>query len=788
MKAGNQMNAKTYLILLAIFFITACSNGPGSDSSESAIREIQTGVTESAFIELEGDVDTYRIRAAEANRFMNINCKEKSSGSGVDLLVTVYEENAGGQRVRLFGKHKPQNSTPPANLDVIVYIDRPKDLFITVRDLLDNDASEDIAYHLTCDFLASEVDNHDFENARPLIIGAANASSDAIEAVGEMDCFTFSVDTSGVYTVNVDHTTPHNATTNVQLTMTLYDHIGNKIQSVTAPDHTLLSCLEPNDNPFFITIQDSDGMHMDAAAIYDISIAQAPADEFLSNDILENASEINADAAGIFAAGGAVEYASSSASGDNAGDMDWYQFTVPENSAAAYQTVQLTIDNGQVVNSAAILRVVVYDALQNKITSHDFYCNKEAYRNQFRAESGVHYVSVAPLNANKIASRASYLLQLQPTDLIDDYNNTENEATVLQNDVPVEGTVSYHSDVDWYGLTVNTTTPKIVEVELTSDTSIVDYQLTIWRGVQLIKKVSDLNGSDGRTHLKIAIFVPQDSQGTALYHFKVCDAQNDEGSSILYELTTTTNSVPTDIPGIGEIDALESLRYYSEIDEQAQVNGTYEALELEIFSGYQPIYLANTGWLDFRADFLPVGIAAVNHLDGTTTITFPWIAGYIDYQGDHDFFEIDFGKRAFDGIETDWYYDVAIRLVVPQPGSEVEYIWKLYRDRNQNHIIMDDPTSPDGYKACAGDETPLEQQGLDIMVPSGDQVFWIGSEWGDNSKFYIGISDFNFEKLPGPESREFLEDNPVPDDDWGYDAPYYFQVQLTYHPGDAWPD
>jgi len=782
------MNAKTYAILLAIFFITACSSGSGSDSSVSAIREIQLGVTESAFIESEGDVDTYRIRAAEANRFMNINCKEKSSGSGVDLLVTVYEENANGRRVRLFGKHKPQNATPPANLDIIVYIDRPKDLFITVRDLMDNDASEDIAYHLMCDFMASGIDNHDFANARPLTIGASNAAQDAIEEVGEIDCFTFVPDTSGVYTINVDHTTPHNATTNVQLAMTLYDHVGNKIQSVTAPDHTILSYLESDDGPFFITLQDSDGMHMDTAATYEISITQAPADEYLSNDTMENASVLNADAAGAFTANGAVEYASSSASENNTGDMDWYQFTVPENPASAHQIVQLTIDNGPVINGAAILRVIVYDALQQKITSHDFYCNTDVYQNQFRAESGVHYLSVVPLNANKIASLASYHIQLQPTDLIDDHNNTENEATMLQNGVQVQGTVSYHSDVDWYGLIVDTTAPEIVEVELTSDTSIVDYQLTIWRGVQLVKKISDLNGSDGRTHLKTAIFVPQDSQGNAIYHFKVCDAQNDEGSSIPYKLTATMNSVPTDIPVIGEIDALESLRYYSEIDEQAQVNGIYEELELEIFSGYQPTYLANTDWLDFRADILPEGIAKTNHPDDTTTITFPWIAGYMDYQGDRDFFEIDFGKLAFDGLETDWYYDVAIRLVVPQPGSEVEYIWKLYRDRNQNHIIMDDPTSPDGYKACAGDEAPQVRQGLDIMVPSEGQIFWIGSEWGYNSKFYLGISDFNYEKLPGPEPREFLEDNPTPDDDWGYDAPYYFQVQLTYHPGEAWPD
>ncbi len=29
--------------------------------------------------------------------------------------------------------------------------------------------------------------------------------------------------------------------------------------------------------------------------------------------------------------------------------------------------------------------------------------------------------------------------------------------------------------------------------------------------------------------------------------------------------------------------------------------------------------------------------------------------------------------------------------------------------------------------------------------------------------------------------------NPDPDNDWGYDAPYYFKVVLTYHPGVSYP-
>ena len=127
------MDAKIKAIIPVLFFMLACSGGSGGsggDSGEPMVTEMQVGVTRTATIETEGDVDTYHIRAAETNRFLKVNCNEKSSGSGVELMVTVFEEDASGKRVRLFGKHKPQDATPPANLNMVVYIDQPKDLYI----------------------------------------------------------------------------------------------------------------------------------------------------------------------------------------------------------------------------------------------------------------------------------------------------------------------------------------------------------------------------------------------------------------------------------------------------------------------------------------------------------------------------------------------------------------------------------------------------------------------------------------------------------------------------------
>jgi hypothetical protein len=49
--------------------------------------------------------------------------------------------------------------------------------------------------------------------------------------------------------------------------------------------------------------------------------------------------------------------------------------------------------------------------------------------------------------------------------------------------------------------------------------------------------------------------------------------------------------------------------------------------------------------------------------------------------------------------------------------------------------------------------------------------------------FYLGLGDFNYLRIPGTDDT-----NDEPDDDWGYDTPYYFTIQLTYHPGQAFPD
>ncbi len=769
--------------LFLLLAITACGGG-GDESTddETTVPTLTIGESQTQFISTEGEVDTYQLRANEANRFLHLHCEEQTSGSGVDLLVTIFEETDDGQLRRLFGKHKPDGASLGADLDLWVYIDVPKDLTITVRDLMDDDASSDIPYHLLATFEDAADGNHDFFNALPLTVDGA-AVSDAIEQVGEVDCFTFDVTDSGVFAVDVDHHQPVDGSP-VQLALSLYDNDGNLIERLADPYHRILAYLTTIDGPYFLIVEDSDSLDGDAGAPYDIGIASVAVAEAQENDVMDDATVLDADSVGEFTAEGTIDYGASITLPDHVGDMDWYQFSFGEiGGATTYHQIQMTIDDGDLVEGTAPLRIVVYDDTLAMVTAHDFTSGSPAYQNQFRTENGTYFIAVAPANSKRLNQGTRYRIRLMESELIDTIettdDNTANSAVDLVDDLPTEGWVSYPGDVDWYALDVDTTIPRILSVDLIAQAGIVDHQLSIWRGDQMLKKLTDLDGADGQTHLKTSILVPEDqTQAVATYHFKVGDAQNDEGTGISYEITASSLPVAGDPGEIAQTTG-QTRRYYGEVEREDTES---ETVELEIFSSLQPSFKANTEWLDFRNPAAQ-GIEKTDLADGTTVITFPWVCGYVDYHDDRDFFRIDLGKLDPGGAETSWYYDVAIRLVVPDPGSEVEVVWKLYRDSNRNAIIMDDPTSPDGYKACDGDTTPTAVEALDLTTPTGDDTFWIGSQWGEDAYFYLGLGDFNYLRLP-----ETNEINDEADNDWGYDAPYYFTITLTYHPGQAYPD
>ncbi|MGD9158692.1 MAG: hypothetical protein PVG39_09815, partial [Desulfobacteraceae bacterium] len=300
----------------------------------------------------------------------------------------------------------------------------------------------------------------------------------------------------------------------------------------------------------------------------------------------------------------------------------------------------------------------------------------------------------------------------------------------------------------------------------------------------------DTNGSDGPVELETSVFIDSNSQSLTEYYIKVADYQGDDGDVQPY--TLMVNVVP--VPGEGDVanaPGNEYRYYFSEEVERSLAAGTYNELELEIFGNDQPVFKADNSRLDFRGDAAELAsrnITKTNNVDGTVTISFPWIAGFVDYQGDRDFFKLDLDTLDPASPDTQWYYDVEIRLATTLT-TDVEYNWKFYRDHNGNEIVMDNPGSDDGYKACDGD-MDLGTGVIDITTPAGSDEFYVGDRWTTSTPryytVYIGISDYNFVNLPTSDPNNPMA-NPDPDNDWGYDAPYYFKVTLTYHPGVSYP-
>jgi hypothetical protein len=77
--------------------------------------------------------------------------------------------------------------------------------------------------------------------------------------------------------------------------------------------------------------------------------------------------------------------------------------------------------------------------------------------------------------------------------------------------------------------------------------------------------------------------------------------------------------------------------------------------------------------------------------------------------------------------------------------------------------------------------TELVRNGAREILAKALEAFWIGDRW-QNDRYYLSISDFKYTHISEGQL------NTEPDDDWGYDAPYFFQVRLIYHPGDSEPD
>ncbi len=472
-----------------------------------------------------------------------------------------------------------------------------------------------------------------------------------------------------------------------------------------------------------------------------------------------------------FSADGAIAYA---------GDEDWYALPISSLGTVGLKVLNVRFDDGGDDALVFDYQLDLQDDGDNALLSRMFVSGSTAYSTQIMSGSGDHLLVVKAAENQKNTVQAPYTVSVEVMDIDDppeiqtDGNNTLGTADALTSGVAANGKIAFRGDEDWYSISIDTSTPKVLEIFLdTAAAGRVEYYLSLMRD-GVIKKTHDADGSDGATELKTSIWIPQSTSAphTATYLIKISDYQNDEGDDEIYTLQANVLSIPAAIPN----GPAASPTYFDEVSEGSGPN--FVEVELETTSLVQATFDADTALLDYRNG--GAGITQTANPDGTTTISFPWIGGYIDYQGDQDWFQIPMQTLDPNNPDDQWYYDVEVRLV-SGAATDVEYVWKYYRDRNDNKFLVDRPTENDGYIGCVGDQDPADNSLIDIDTQALTDDLWVGDGW--SGMYYFAISDFNYVSLPVTH-----EPNPRPDDDWGYNPAYYFNVTLVYHPGLSRPE
>jgi len=757
------MKRSNFHILIIFFFFLACNGvGESSRDEESGIQEIAVRQRMSGIISTAGKVDWYHFRAVEANTILQVRCSSETIRPDVDLLVTVYQLDNLGNKVRVYADHSPDGGLHPADLTLNVYIDQPKDIYISVRDLLDDDASEN-PYYLYVDFSQVSEENGNFLQAVLLNIDSDLCPSDSIETIGDIDCFRF-FSQGGVYDLNVDFSPFPD--TQLQLSVDLFDNQGNRIGSQSAPDmrtHHLTHYLPEGE--YFVQVDDFGRDHFDPAATYSICVNRISNVESNENDTQETAVQINLPAFSVETeVTGSLAYLE---------DMDWYQIVMPD-AFSGFRVLDLAF------TGTAEIEYLVNVVNENSeiLLSHVFRGGSSEYRTRIKIDDGQCYLLIQARPGQASFQTAPYTASVAVLNVLDDADMPPNENDTIQTADQLNptsdpafatiGKIGYRGDVDWYYINIPAhAQPQILEVFLSAPISLVEYSLSIMN-TQLEKKIDNLDAETVATELKTSLIVSANEEDV-IYSFKVHDFQDDDGDDVPYTIRVDLKDIPSSLP-VPAADTPpygETVGYYNEAAES-----NTESVTLEYNAVTRKTFYVDTSLLNMAG----AAISENTPETGKTTITFPWIAGYIDYQGDQDWFKIDFSP--LDNSDN-WYYEIRVDFYAP--ASDVEYVWKFYPDRNDNNQLADQISGYDGFIASAGD-TGIAEEEVRITTPAPeDDAFWVGRSWQGQS--FFSISDFNY--LRTSEGDE----NPEPDDDWGgYGiAPYYFKVTLVYHPGETSP-
>ena len=769
------MKTHRILGLLLCMILLSCQSSDETNSTpeNSSPVILSENRQETGHIDRIGDVDWFRYRTRLSNSLVSIQCTNNTQRPDTDLMVTVYDKNTDGTFNRLYADHAPENSVLPTNVQMNLLIENNKELLISVRDYKDDESSE---YPYYIKILETEMVSSSarFDLAKPIDIDNPDGCVDSsIERIGNLDNYRFSITSKGVYEIHITPQSFQN-TTPVVFSIDIYNDSGLLIKR-HRPFHNYSTCLPlmliPGD--YRIVISDSGMDDADPSASCQICIQSRPEEELSINDTKSAATNLGEITSNSINIGGRLAYLN---------DTDCYAVHFSQSTTQELPVMQLEFMS--LSNHNGIYQLDYYDTDQ-LVLSHENTPGPQPYETFMNIQTPDNVFCVhqlTPDDCDPMAYTAQLTLKWvdDPDEVIEKQdqftgewktgNNTIAAATnvnVTALTSTLSGKIAYQGDNDWYALSVPHQNSCILNIFFeTQSPGDVEYRMSIIEDSIVTHRLT-AQSSEISSLLKTSILLPStETPTTQKYFLRICDdLGNDADPNNAYALKTFTTPIP---PFIAQIESPLTTIYHHE--------------DFENNDHIITLTLYDKTTRDFHVDTTSLTVDQPTVFTTVETdsiqIQYPWIGGYIDYQGDQDWFHLYLDQLDLVALGLDdsfsssqWYYDIAINFF--SPGSSVEYVWKFFRDQRGNKKLNDTHNTTNGFFASAGD-TDLEIASLNIHTPEDNQKFWVGDKW--KGHFYFSIIDFN--NITGN----------TPDDDWGYDAPYYFQITLVYHPGKSSPE
>lgn len=804
------------LLLLIVFCFAACGGG-GSDSGNNDSQTIELALDQPVTGKIDElrQVDWYHIHAMNSDRVLSVNLTGTHPNSPVDFMLTIYEKDADGNLVTIFGESAKEEVLDPANISIDVPIDGSRHLYIAVRDFKDDEFSDQVSYRLSATYSDETADNDTFEDAINLEVGTDQIcyTEETIFPQSDVDCYRFVIGgatPAGVYRITAQYVLTGNTSVDVNLGLRLYGEDGELVQEFKGNKpadnlYVLLPYLD--EGTYFLTVADQ-GRNHESENGYTLCIAPVDAEEVKLND---TADSDGVDIDGLMVAGADGTSCSLTGTLEYIQDEDWFGFDVTPTASVSKNIIInffQNFDNGQVPDALqaqgqpAKYRISVRNENLEEVYAFDHsVLDTEPNIVEIGAGAGDrNYLMVKPIYNDQMLMAMPYQVALTLKDVTD--ANESEDPIVLVPGEPATGKISKLGDKDNFTMDVATPSgPRVVEVFFhTTQPSEVSYAAIVqWDGKT--RMLRDTSGTEEGTEFKSSFYIP----AATTVNVEVSDDQNNDGSDVEYTLLVNLLDIPVGLPALGDAGGVVTAPVYLREPEERADSSATTVTVIEYDQNIQPEFQANTTLLN------------VNTLADGQSWTSDWIAGFVDYDNDRDMVELNLDNAIPAIVEgqdpPSYYFDISVQMYAP--ASEVEYSWTLFRDAPPpNNVLVErmylENTDEGGFEhfpegggiVASWADIEITEETHNVTLPSAqrpefDTPFWIGDGWR-GSKFYFSVNDFDraviSRELDSSGENYIPVPNQIPDNDWGNTnstppvRPYYFQVTVTYHAGCSGPE